>query len=210
MEADNDRSLQDFGAILRNLRQRYGKSQAEIAQVLGVSVQMVSKLENGRSLPTAHTLKQLAHHFQVSVDALLGMDPPASGAMKRLPWVGRIAAGQPVFADERIEGYFAIPSHIPGDYILKVDGDSMEPLILKDSYVVVHASRAIPSGTVAAVFIDGDDAVVKRVYFERAGVLLRSENPRYPPQFIRLDRFTSDCGILGKVTMVFQEFKDRR
>ncbi len=199
----------DFGSVLRNLRHRYGKTQGEIAQVLDVSVQMVSKLENGHSLPTAHTLRQLAHHFQVTVDELLGMDP-VTGSMKRLPWVGSIAAGQPVFAEESIEGYFAIPSHIPGNYILKVKGDSMEPLIQRNSFVVIQACRTVPSGTVAAVFIHQDEAVVKRVYFERSGVLLRSENAQYPPQFIDQDRFARECGILGKVTMIFQEFRDHR
>ncbi len=60
-------------------------------------------------------------------------------------WSGRVAAGQPILAEENIEEYLDVPGVAggdEGDYILRVAGDSMKNAgILEGDYVVVHSQE---------------------------------------------------------------------
>src|SRR5687768_15226677 len=69
-----------------------------------------------------------------------------------LPLVGRVAAGQPILAEENIEEYVEVPEVIGGqesDYVLRVHGDSMRDAgILEGDYVVVKASEDATNGEI--------------------------------------------------------------
>ena len=119
-----------------------------------------------------------------------------------LPLVGRVAAGQPVLAEENIEDYVQVPSVAGGDegeYVLQVSGESMRDAgILTGDYVVVRPQNTAGDGDIVVALL-GDEATVKRFFRERDHVRLQPENPAMEP--IR----TREVEVLGKVVGVFRK-----
>jgi repressor LexA len=118
-----------------------------------------------------------------------------------LPLVGRVAAGQPILAEENIEDYVEVPQIAGGDegeYVLKVQGDSMKDAgILEGDYVVVHTTETARNGEIVVALL-GEEATVKRFFKERDHVRLQPENDALDP--IR----TRDVQVLGRVVGVFR------
>jgi repressor LexA len=118
-----------------------------------------------------------------------------------LPLVGRVAAGQPILAEENIEEYVEVPQIAGGDegeYVLKVQGDSMKNAgILEGDYVVVHTTETAENGEIVVALLE-DEATVKRFYKEADHVRLQPENEALEP--IR----TRDVQVLGRVVGVFR------
>jgi repressor LexA len=119
-----------------------------------------------------------------------------------LPLVGRVAAGQPILAEENIEDYVQVPSVAGGDegeYVLQVSGESMRDAgILTGDYVVVRPQNTAGDGDIVVALL-GDEATVKRFFRERDHVRLQPENPAMEP--IR----TRDVEVLGRVVGVFRK-----
>ena len=123
-----------------------------------------------------------------------------SGDTVKVPLIGTVTAGQPIFAVENFDGYYTLPSaEFGGDdlYMLRVQGDSMiEAGIFDGDKIVVRKQESADNGDiVVAMFDDGIDegATVKR-YFRRDGkIILHPENSTMT-DFV-LDKVT----ILGKV-----------
>jgi repressor LexA len=118
-----------------------------------------------------------------------------------LPIVGRVAAGQPLLAEENIEDYVEVPQIAgggDGEYVLKVQGDSMKDAgILEGDYVVVHSTAAAQNGEIVVALL-GEEATVKRFYKERDHVRLQPENDALEPILTR------DVQVLGRVVGVFR------
>jgi len=119
-----------------------------------------------------------------------------------VPVVGRIAAGGPILADERIEDVFPLPKQLVGEgtlFLLRVSGDSMvEAAICDGDYVVIRQEQTADNGDIVAALIDGE-ATVKT--FQRKGgqVWLLPHNPSYDP----IDG--THASILGVVTAVLRK-----
>jgi repressor LexA len=119
-----------------------------------------------------------------------------------LPVVGRVAAGEPVLAEENIEEYVEVPEAIGGeesDYVLRVKGDSMRDAgILEGDYVVVKSSEKADNGEIVVALL-GEEATVKRFFKEKDRIRLQPENKAYKP--IR----TKEAKLLGRVVGVFRK-----
>lgn len=100
----------------------------------------------------------------------------------KIPMLGKIACGEPVFADEEHETYIETDGHITADFCLTCSGDSMEPKILNGDIVFIRKQDIVDDGQIAAVIIE-DEATLKRVYYDRPNNILRliAENPKYSP-----------------------------
>jgi len=120
---------------------------------------------------------------------------------RNVPVLGRIAAGGPILAEERVEDVFPLPKQLVGDgslFLLEVSGDSMiEAAICNGDYVVIRQQPDANNGDIVAAMIDGE-ATVKT--FQRKGgqVWLLPHNPAYEP----IDG--THATILGKVTAVLR------
>ncbi len=90
-----------------------------------------------------------------------------------LPLVGNVAAGEPILAIENIENYYPVNAEMfspNADYLLRVNGNSMEKIgILDGDLLAVHKTTAVRNGQVIVARID-DEVTVKRL--ERKGNLL--------------------------------------
>ncbi|MCP2013416.1 repressor LexA [Deinococcus sp. HSC-46F16] len=116
--------------------------------------------------------------------ALLGKPPSTLS----LPIVGEVAAGQPGYAEERIEGYATRLQDVleihEGDFLLRVRGESMLGVgIYPGDLVVIRPMEEEPhSGEIALVAVPGEDtATLKRWHRDNGTVTLISENPSYEP-----------------------------
>ena len=118
-----------------------------------------------------------------------------------VPMVGRIAAGGPILAEERIEEVFPLPRQLVGDgtlFMLEVKGDSMIDVAICDGdFVVVRQQPTAENGEIVAAMIDGD-ATVKTLQRKGGEVWLMPHNASYQP----IDG--SDASILGKVVTVLR------
>lgn len=125
----------------------------------------------------------------------------------KVPVLGTIPAGLPIFAEENINGYKVIPNSTKGDgsdiFILNVKGDSMiGSRIYEGDQVVVRAQQDVENGEIAVVKVNGDDATLKKVKkYEDGSVWLVSTNEKYAP--IPLSH--KKAKIVGKVIQVIFE-----
>ena len=130
------------------------------------------------------------------------------GRLVEIPIVGRVAAGQPILAQERIEDTVQVDSFLLGTakkvYGLRVQGDSMiGDGILPGDYIFVKKQLDARDGEIVVAMID-DEATVKRVYFEGDRVRFQPSNPRMAPIYVREADFKSTM-ILGVVVGVYRK-----
>ena len=124
-----------------------------------------------------------------------------------IPVVGRVAAGEPIFAEQNIEGYIDLKDlfrQSKDRFIVKVVGDSMaDEGIMDGDYVVVQPRQKIENGQIGVVLLD-DEATVKRIYIQRGRIALEPANKAagYKTKYIR--RGDKNVHIIGKVTGCFR------
>ena len=120
-----------------------------------------------------------------------------------VPLVGRVAAGEPLLAQENIENYFPIPVEMlpnSNTFMLTVKGESMiNAGILDGDYVLVEEAHTASNGDMVVALIE-DGATVKTFYKEEGVIRLQPENDFMDPIIVR------DVQILGKVIVVVRFF----
>ncbi len=124
------------------------------------------------------------------------------------PIIGRVAAGQPILAQEQIEDTVQVDSFFLGTskkvYGLRVQGDSMiGDGILSGDYIFVKKQLQADDGDIVVALID-DEATVKRVYFEGDRVRFQPSNPRMAPIYVRREDFRNTM-LLGVVVGVYRK-----
>lgn len=124
--------------------------------------------------------------------------------MVNVPIIGRVAAGEPLLAQQNIENYFPIPAEMMPNkqtFLLQVQGESMiNAGILNGDYILVQQQQTADNGDKVVALID-DGATVKTFYREEGIIRLQPENDFMDPIIVK------DCIILGKVIGVFRFFK---
>ena len=119
----------------------------------------------------------------------------------RIPILGRVAAGLPLYADEQIIGYTVTTLNGGHEYFaLRVCGDSMNALGINDGdNVIVRKQDYADDGQVAVVLVDGEDATIKRFYKRGTTVTLvpQSASPAHHPQIY--DASKTQIRIIGVV-----------
>jgi repressor LexA len=117
-----------------------------------------------------------------------------------IPIVGRVAAGNPVLAEEHIDAYCEMPPDFfrpRADFFLRVTGDSMTGIGICDGdLLAVHNTPVATDGAVVVARLD-DEVTVKRLQRgpRRHELRLLAENPDYPP--IEVDLRERECVIEG-------------
>ncbi|BDR53283.1 LexA repressor [Bombiscardovia nodaiensis] len=119
-----------------------------------------------------------------------------------VPLVGRIAAGQPITAEQHVDDIMRLPERLTGTgqlFMLEVHGDSMiEAAICDGDFVVVREQPTAENGDIVAALLD-DEATVKTFRNEDGHVWLIPHNPAYSP----IDG--TDAAIMGKVVTVLRK-----
>ena len=125
--------------------------------------------------------------------------------MRNIPIIGDVAAGQPIFAEQNISGYFPIlADELPSGnlFMLNVRGESMINIGIHDGdKVIVREASTAKNGDIVVALVD-DSATVKTYYKEDGRYRLQPENDTMDPIVVE----EKDVHILGKVIGVFRFF----
>lgn len=183
-----------FGEKLRALRDQRGWTQEQIANKLGTSKQVISRYENNQRSPKlsvalkyAEILGVSSNYFTDNEDSnsASGTIPPGFEPLPKTykaPLIGEIVCGEPILAEQNIEEYVDIPEDMRCDFCLTCKGDSMIDAGIQDGdRVYIRIQPEVENGEIAAVRI-GDEATLKRVYWDGNALVLMPENSRYMPK----------------------------
>ena len=194
---DNQRRVLDF--IKSEIQEKgYPPSVREIGAALGISSTStvhghLRRLEK-KGLLHRNALKPRAMEV---VGTLRGM----SAAITPVPLVGRVTAGQPIFAEENLDDFIPVPDMMLGEgehFILNVIGESMvDAGIMDGDYVIVKKQSNANNGDIVVAMMD-DSATVKRFYKEHGHFRLQPENTNMEPII------TEHVTILGKVVSLYR------
>ena len=151
------------------------------------------------------TLKKIATGMSISIhellqrvdDMILTLDAnPAALSSEKLhslgfgsiphtvkkPRLGRISCGEPIDSFQNYDGEDDVPEDIQCDFTLICEGDSMIGARIQDGDVVyIRQQPTVESGQIAAVLIDGEEKLLKRVLFKPNRIILQAENHAYEP-----------------------------
>jgi repressor LexA len=129
----------------------------------------------------------------------------------RVPVIGRIRAGEPVLAQEHVEGHVVIDGSWLGGskasngaehFALKVQGDSMiNAGILQDDFVIVRQQPVAQDGDIVVALM-GDEATIKRFFRDGDHIRLQPEHPSMEPIIVTKQQ---SIAVLGKVVAVFRQ-----
>jgi repressor LexA len=112
-----------------------------------------------------------------------------SSEQEGLPIVGRVAAGEPILAQEHIEEYCNLPANFfkpAADYLLQVQGDSMKNAgIFNGDLIAVHKCESARNGQIVVARVE-NEVTVKRLEKNRHKVILHPENEHYGPIIVDL------------------------
>lgn len=184
----------------------------ELAAKTGIDKSKISSYMSGRYKAKQDGVYLLANALCVSEAWLMGYDVPMDKTYKsnidiihpqKIPVLGKISAGLPLYADEQLEGYMMAPEtvikHGIEYFYLRVQGDSMNSKFNDGDLVLVQKQDTLENGEIGAIRVNGFDATVKR--FKKQGNLIilepMSTNPAHTVQIYNPKEV--DVNIIGKV-----------
>ena len=135
--------------------------------------------------------------------SIVVVDDASTRELVNVPILGRVAAGEPILADENIEDTFPIPvDYVKNNtcFMLHVRGDSMiDEGIFDGDLVLVREQQVASDGDIVIALID-DSATVKRFYRDGENIKLVAANPAFEPIVVR------ECTVLGKVIGLYRRY----
>ena len=191
---------------LKELRRERGLTLDAVAERVGTSKQTIQRYETGKisNIPP-DKVECLAAALGTTPAELMGWGdvPGVKGVMpikvKKLPMLGRIACGVPIYAAEEHESFVLTDGGLDADFCLRASGDSMIGARIYDGDIVfIRSQDTVDNGEIAAVIIN-DEATLKRVYYypDEGKLVLSPENPRYAP-LVYLRSELNSIKIIGK------------
>lgn len=204
--------MKNFGNKLLELRKSHDYTIDELVEKLNnvsdykISRSAISRWENNKSEPTATAISLYAKVFNTDMNVLLGIDRSNAKMIdldvkpRKIPILGKIAAGTPILAVENHEDYFDTSEFINADFALQIQGDSMIGSRIYDGDIVFLKKQSfIDNGQIGAFLIDGE-ATLKIFNKQNNTVMLLSSNPNYSPIILSPEK---ENIILGKLIGVY-------
>ena len=191
-------------------------------------LQFINDYIENNSFPP--TVRETAAHFSVSIKAIqdhftalskkgyLFKDEKRSRSLKvlgnvnkktregyKIPVLGSVAAGKPIFCEENYEDtiYLSEPFIKPGNsyFALHVRGTSMINAGINDGdLAIIKQQSTANDGDIIVAIID-DSVTLKRFYKESTRIRLQAENPEFNPIY------SQDVKVLGKLSHIIREYK---
>lgn len=172
------------------------------------SVREICRAVGLRSTSTVH-----AHLNHLEEQGLIRRDPTKPRALEVLdgsqqrgrsvPLLGRVTAGQPIMAVENIEDYLTLPQSMLGRdevFALRVQGESMIGAgILDGDIVVLRQQDSADNGDIVVALV-GDEATLKRIFYEDGHVRLQPENATMAPIIVE------SAAVLGRLVALVRQF----
>ena len=189
---------------LKRLLQYFNIKQTDLSKRTGIPKSAVSMHIKGERVPRQDRISDIAEAYNVNEARLMGYDVPMRKdnpdsdtgfdniypiELHRIPVLGSVACGKPIFMSEERESYIMSGTEIKADFCLKAKGDSMIGARIMDGDIVfIRSQPEVENGEIAAVAVD-DEATLKRFYRdeETGTITLVSENPTYAPMVFTKD-----------------------
>ncbi len=192
-----------------------GMKQAELVAKTGIGKSSISTYLSGEYEPKQRNIYKIAEALGVSEAWLMGFDVPMRKTISgnsnipdgfssipstvKRPRLGIISCGDPIDTPENFDGYDDVPDMFDCDFTLVCEGDSMIGARICDGDIVyIKQQPTIENGQIAAVLIDGEEKLLKRVYITEESIILQAENPAYPPRSYHKEDMNR-VSIIGKV-----------
>lgn len=204
-------SLGNKETMAKNIKRLMAQNQVnatDVCTALGFKAPTFSDWVNAKTYPRIDKIEAMSNYFGVSkadlVEEQLPADAYSYNPTHRIPILGRISAGLPLYAEENVEGYTYTELNGGAEYFaLRVSGDSMNSLRIQDGdLVIVRRQEIVENGEIAVVMVGDDEATMKRFYQKGNTVTLmpQSTNPDHMPQIYNLQ--DTCIRIIGKVVKV--------
>lgn len=188
---------------VRALRQERGWSLAELAGRAGTSPSQVMKLEKSQRRLDFEWTERLASAFGISERELIGMDEGLSAAVRMVPLIGRIAAGNWREAVEQPVDFIPAPAGVGGPHVfaLQPQGDSMNMLVPEGGFVLIDPDDAeLRNGKTYAVMNAAGETTLKRYRNEPARLEPCSSNAEHSPIVLGREAFTVIGRAISAIT----------
>ena len=199
---------------IKSLRHNLGLTLEEVGNAVGVGKSTVRKWESGQIANMRRDkIAKLAQALHTTPAYLMGWEEQKTdlpeGAFPytpthKIPILGYISAGLPLYAEQHIEGYTYTELNGGAEYFgLIVKGDSMDAAkIFPGAVLIIRRQEQVENGEIAVVIVDDENATVKRFRRENDVVILtpQSTNPEHQTQIYNLK--TTNIKIIGKVVRV--------
>ena len=207
----------NLGSKIYDLRKKNNMTLEEVGDIVGVGKSTVRKWETGEIANMRRDkIAKLAEALHTTPAYLMGWEeepsvPAASNIipipkMKEIPLLGNIACGDPITAEENLDGFVSAPEEISADFALRCKGDSMiGARILDGDIVLIRQQPDVDDGEIAAVLID-NEATLKRVHKKTGCLILNPANPSYEPIVITGPEL-DEVRILGKAVYFISAVK---
>ena len=174
----------------------------DISERTGVSISTIKDIFRGATYaPRLDTVQAIEEALELTSNKSVFDTYPNIRPVtrRRIPMLGEIACGKPIYANEDRESYVEVGTDLNVDFCLTARGDSMVGARIRSGDIVFcKAQDMVNNGEIAAVII-GDEVTLKRVYYypESQKLVLQAENPKYEP-FVYLNEELNQIRILGK------------
>lgn len=180
-----------------------GRTQTEMARDLNFAETTVSSWIRCERYPRIDRIQQMADYFNVRRSDITDEKPNNLKAISpltvKVPVLGRISCGDPIYAEENFDGFRnESPDNLPSGnvFVLIAEGDSMEPTIPNGSDVLIREQSDVEYGEIAAVLINNDsEATLKRVRKQGDLIVLTPDNTDHEPIIVTED---NPARIIGK------------
>lgn len=200
---------ESFASRMKKAMDLKNIKQVDLVEKTGLGKSAISQYFSGKYEPKQKGIYLIAKALDVNEAWLMGHDVPMERVTtnypdnilkietRKIPMLGKIAAGLPIFAEEQFESYVEAGANIRADFCLKVQGDSMVNARICDGDIVfIKQQPDVEDGQIAAVLID-DEATLKRVYKKENEVILMAENSSYKPMVYKNEELLN-LRILGR------------
>lgn len=194
---------------LKSLMEENNINNKELASKLNVSESTVGKWLLEKATPRMGKVEELANLFNVNKSDILEDKIDLSqidgitllNKARKIPILGTVACGTPIWAEENFEGFFIADFSIKADFALKCKGDSMiEAEIYDNDLVFLKKVSDVDNGKIAAVLID-NEATLKKIVKTDNAIILQPCNQDYQPIVLTNNE---DVMILGEMVGVYQ------
>jgi len=171
-----------FSERLKIIMNENNQTTYTMAEILHLTSATISRYQNNLQTPKITTIEIISQQFNINPKWLMGYD--VEKQLKKpnfikVPIIGKIACGSPLFTDENIVGYEYTEKDENIDFALIAKGDSMSGARIYDGDIIfVKKQDTVEDGDIAVILID-DEATLKRVYKLNGSLLLKAENPMY-------------------------------
>lgn len=207
---------------IKSLREEFNYTQQDLAEKLDSSKSVIGLYESETRKPSLDVLVKLSEIFNCSIDYILCKSDirnlknisDSNDSMFLIPVLGKIAAGQPILAEEYIEGYLPVDPNVYGLktsndlFYLRVSGQSMNLKIKNGDYALIKKQDTAEDGDIIVAIVNSDDEATLKRYkkLNDQFVLLEPMSNDPSIEAITVDLKNTDLKIIGKAIGQFGKF----